>query len=357
MTLHAIDDIGDAIDATKSFLLPVAARTWLKLAFVVFFIGGGGLGLNGVQNANNFDGQEPAPGTTGEFQQPVTDGTLPTLDALSTEVLAILAIVLGLILFGLLVGLLSNFMEFVFVQSLASREIHVRQYVRENLGNGLRLLAFRLAVSLVSLLLTVGFLYTIFVTVFGGNVDAFTVESLFGVLPLVIAFFVVVALVQGLVTGFTTVFVVPMMLTGDRGILGSWRRLLSSIRSNLKQYLVYVFFSVVLGIGVGIVGSIVGAILVLLLLVPFVLVAAVIWLALGQTTVGFVLLALVGVLFALALLLVTNLVKVPLQAFLRYYAMLVLGDVDESLDPIPEVRADIRAGDFDETDSSAAEGP
>jgi len=53
------------------------------------------------------------------------------------------------------------------------------------------------------------------------------------------------------------------------------------------------------------------------------------------------------------LLLITNLIQVPLQAFLRYYAMLVLGDTDEELDPIPEVRGDIRSGDS--VDGSASE--
>jgi len=42
------------------------------------------------------------------------------------------------------------------------------------------------------------------------------------------------------------------------------------------------------------------------------------------------------------MLVVANLIKAPLQSFLRYYAMLVLGDVDASLDPVPAVRADIR---------------
>jgi len=56
--------------------------------------------------------------------------------------------------------------------------------------------------------------------------------------------------------------------------------------------------------------------------------------------------------FAVTLLLAVNLIKVPLQAFLRYYAMLVLGDIDESIDPVPAVRADIRSDDADTADGS-----
>ena len=39
MALHAIDDVGDALDATRAFLFPFDRTKWLKLALVVFFVG------------------------------------------------------------------------------------------------------------------------------------------------------------------------------------------------------------------------------------------------------------------------------------------------------------------------------
>jgi len=355
MSLHAIDDIGDAIDATKSFLLPFAARTWLKLAVIVFFIGGGG-GFNGLQNAGNLGGQDQPSG--GGFDQPLADrGAATTVDGVLSAISPELLVVIGLAaLLVLCFALLSNFMAFVFAESLIEREVHLRRYLRGNVGNGLRLFAFRLAVSLVSLLLVVGFLYTVFVTTFGGNLDNVTATALFSILPVAIVFFLVIAVVQGLVTGFTNVFVVPMMLTGDRGLLGSWKRLLGSMRRHVKQYLAYLAFSIVLAIGVGIVGSVVSIVATLLVAIPFVLVGAVLWFALGQGTVALALIGIVVLLFVLVLLLVTSLVQVPLQAFLRYYAMLVLGDVDEPLDPLPEVRSDVRVDEPDEGEPAASSG-
>jgi hypothetical protein len=41
-------------------------------------------------------------------------------------------------------------------------------------------------------------------------------------------------------------------------------------------------------------------------------------------------------------LVVAALVGMPVQAYLRYYAMLVLGDVDPDLDLIPDQRAAVR---------------
>jgi len=354
MSLHAIDDISDAIDATKSFLLPFAARTWLKLAVVVFFISGGGGGFNGFQNAGNFGGQDQPAGEGAG--QPFPDGAPSTLDGFLAEFGTELAIIIGLALFLVVVfGLLSNFMEFVFAQSLIEREVHVRQYLRANVGNGLRLFVFRLVVSLISLTLVVGLLFAIFATVFSGSLDNVTTGAVLGLLPLVIIFFVGIGLVQGLLTGFTNVFVVPMMLTSQRGVLGSWKRLLGSMRRNIKQYLGYLAFSIVLGIGVGIIGGLLGLVAMLLLAIPFVLVAALCWFGLGGGTTALALLAVLGVLFVLLFLLATNLIQVPLQAFMRYYAMLVLGDVDGELDPIPEVREDISVDEPD-VDAAPSEG-
>ena len=353
MSLHAIDDIGDAIDATKSFLLPFAARTWLKLAVVVFFIGGGG-GFNGLQNAGNVGGQDqPSSG-----DQPIFDGSaLTEVESVLAEHTTELVVVLGLaVLLVLVFGLLSNFMEFVFVQSLIEREVHVRRYLRENVGNGLRLFVFRLLLGLVSLTLVFGFLYTAFVTVFGGTLDNVTPAALLGILPVAIVFVLVISVVQGLLTGFTNVFVVPMMLTSSRGLLGSWKRLLGSMRHNGKQYLAYLAFSIVLAIGVGIIASILGVVAFLLLAIPFVLLGAVCWFGLGGGPVALGLLAVILVFFVLSLLLASNLIQVPLQSFLRYYAMLVLGDIDEPLDPLAEVRSDIRADEPDDIDAPASGG-
>jgi hypothetical protein len=354
MSLHAIDDIGDAIDATKSFLLPFAARTWLKLAVVVFFIGGGGGGFNGLQNAGNVGGQDqPSSG-----DQPIFDGSaLTEVESVLAEHTTELVVVLGLaVLLVLVFGLLSNFMEFVFVQSLIEREVHVRRYLRENVGNGLRLFVFRLLLGLVSLMLVLGFLYTAFVTVFGGTLDNVTPAALLGILPVAIVFVLVISVVQGLLTGFTNVFVVPMMLTSSRGLLGSWKRLLGSMRHNGKQYLAYLAFSFVLAIGVGIIASILGVVAFLLLAIPFVLLGAVCWFGLGGGPVALALLAVILVFFLLSLLLASNLIQVPLQSFLRYYAMLVLGDIDEPLDPLAEVRSDIRADEPDDIDAPASGG-
>lgn len=366
MSLHAIDDIGDAIDATKSLFLPVSLREWLKLAFVVFFIGGGGGGLNNAQSLSNFGNQGGGGGgggggvtggTGGEFGLTAPlEGVLDSLvlqtgqppippeaaDALGQYGHLIIAAVVVLLLLFVLYGLLSNFMEFVFTQSLIDREVHVRQYFRQHVGNGIQLLLFRLAVNILTLLAAVGFGGAVYFLVLNGSTASLE-GAYFTVFTFVLLFIVVAAVVVGVVSGFTTVFVVPLMASQDSGVLGGWRRLLSSMTSNVKQYLGYLFFSIVLAIGVGIVSSIVGVIVFLVVGIPFAIVGFGLWTVLGQGTAAIAVAGLVGVLFLFVVTVLSSMIQAPLQAFLRYYAMLVLGDIDESLDPIPEVRSDVRA--------------
>lgn len=55
------------------------------------------------------------------------------------------------------------------------------------------------------------------------------------------------------------------------------------------------------------------------------------------------------------LLALASLVQVPAATYLRYCALLVVGDADAALDPIPERRAAIRAdgsGEADDADES-----
>ena len=90
MSLHAIDDIGDAIDATKAFLTPVSVRKWLKLAFVVLFLGGGGGGgFNQVRSLSNLDQGSTGPDSgfelTGSVHNLGRKGEQPKLSVMEGE--------------------------------------------------------------------------------------------------------------------------------------------------------------------------------------------------------------------------------------------------------------------------------
>ncbi|WP_284006894.1 DUF7544 domain-containing protein [Haloarcula pelagica] len=363
MTLHAVDDIDEAIDATKSFLFPFELRQWLRMALVVFFIGGG-TGTGGVQNIGQFSnfGDEGSP-SAGEFSLTAPLESVPAVpgpgrlfqvggrvpaepSSLANEVGAavLIAAVAAVVVLALVFAYLGAVMEFALAQSLIDQEVHVRRYLRRHAGNGLWLFGFRVVLGVASLVVLISGLAALYV-VAGGSFQNPSASVLLGSLGLVIVAVVGFAVVYGLINGFTNVFVVPMIVERGDGLVGGWKRLWGSMRREPKQYLVYVFFSVVLAIGVGIVGGIAGFVAALIIAIPFGLVGLL--LGFGLATVsqaaGIAGGAVVFVLYLLVLLVVANMIKAPLQTFLRYYAMLVLGDIDEGLDPIPEVRGALRS--------------
>lgn len=342
MSLHALDDLDDALDATRALLWPIDRSLWIKLAVVAFFVGTPGANVNTGGFNVPTGGGGPGPGGT-------PPGGFPAPGEVRTILLIVAAVVVAALLLGLLFLLVGSIMEFVLVESLRTEAVDIRRYWGERWRQGVRLFAFRVLVSLVVLasvaVLAALFLVPVFVG--GGPPTGLAVVSGFLLLPVVI----VLALLVGLVDGFTTVFVVPVMVLEDCGVLDGWRRLWPTITANPWQYAAYVLLSVVLSIAGGILVAVIVGIGAVLLLIPFGVLAAI---GLGVFAVfeplGIGVLALVGVLFVLAVIALSALAQVPVVTYLRYYALLVLGDVEESLDLIPERRAAIRAAS--ETDDT-----
>lgn len=332
MTLYALDDLDDALAATKAFLWPPDRSRWIKLALVVFFVGGPGANFNAVQY------NLPA-GPRGS-----TTGLPPELGPrlwLLVGILVVAAIVLGLAL--LLVG---SIMEFVLVESIRAETVAVRRYWGTRWRQGLRLFGFRIAVGFVVIGSIGIFALLAFLPVAigtgaptGGLPGGASLLALLFVVPVI----VVLAILVGLINGFTTVFVVPIMLLEDCGVLAGWRRLWPTIAANPWQYLAYAIVAFVLQLAGGIVVAIAIGVAVLLLLIPFGvlgLIGYLLWTTVPPAGLAF--LVVFGALFALSVLALFALAQVPVVAYLRYYALLVLGDIDDDLDLIAERRAAIR---------------
>ena len=328
MAIYALDDADDALDATREFLAPIDPTVWAKLALVMVFVGGFGAGIPSLQFT-------PNTGTPGEF--PGT--TLPTLGPNSWAVVAV--VVALVVLVGLAFALVRAVMEFVLVESLRTETVTLGRYWSGRWRQGVRLFGFRLVLGVLVLVVVLLLLAPVLVS------PSVTAEprglSLALFLTLVPLFAVVVAVV-GLVNGFTTVFVVPIMVLEDCGVLAGWRRLWSSVVDAWKQYLAYAVAGFVLGLLAGVVSMVVTLAVAFVLLVPFgVLFALGVGLYFLVPSLGVAALVVVGVVFALALLVVFAVVQVPIQTYLRYYALFVLGDVEPDFDLIADLRARVRA--------------
>jgi hypothetical protein len=354
MPLYALEDLDDALAVTRGFLLPVDRTTWVKLAVVAVFIGGPGANLNSFQYTFGGNGTGTGMPRPGEFPFPVP-GQFPGPTFGPRTWLLVAAIVGVLLVLALAFALVGSIMEFVFVESLRAEAVRIREYWGDRWRQGLRLFGFRIVVGLFVfgsvLLLSAPFLLPLLGVgpVAGGLSIAFLV--------VLVPLFFVLAIVAGLVNGFTTVFVVPVMILEGGGVLAGWRRLWPTITAQWEQYLAYAVAGFVLSILGGILIAIATGVLALLLLIPFGILFAI---GIGVLAVaqpfGIGLLAVVGVLFGLTIVAVAAIVQVPVQTYLRYYALLVLGDVDPDLDLVPDQRAAVRessTGSSESTESAS----
>lgn len=333
MTLHAAENIGDAFTATREFLTPIEIRTWAKLAVVVFFLGAGT-----SAPTPSFDISVPGE----DF--PEVDGGSGLADALSGEVYVLVAVgVAAVLTLALLWGLVGSIMEFVFIESLRNREVTLRRYWGRRWRQGLRLFGFRLALGLFVFVLVGGWLALVLVPV---ATDASLPGWSLGLFLLGLPVMLVVALGVAVVYLFTTVFVVPLMIAGNEGVLAAWRRLWPSVRGAWKQYLAYALFAALLTAASGLVVAFVLAVVAFGLVIPLAIVGLLVVLTVGlSSTAGLAVLGLLAVAFVVGLAVAWALVQVPVVTYLRYYALLVLGDIEPGFDLVPDQRAAIRRTD------------
>lgn len=332
MSWYAVAALDDAFEATKALLAPVDARQWLALAVVVFFLGNGGASGSSATAGGSAGTSADAPITA--FG---TDAPLAVAEVLPV----VLAAVAVAVVVGLLYALVGSVMEFVFVESLRRRRVRVRQYADQHLERALRLFGFRVALGLTVAVPAVGL--ALATVSFADGEPRLSVGLLAVAVPLVVLLGLAVALVDG----FTTDFVVPVMILKNVGVLAGWRRFWPALTGQWRQFGVYVLVRLGLLAAVGALAAVVGGVVGAVLVAPLVVVGAVAVPALGgpaavlstpvAAAVVVLLLAYLAVLTA-----VLAVAFVPVETYLRYHSLLVLGDADAEFDLIPNLRRRIR---------------
>lgn len=171
-------------------------RRWLKLAFVVLFVGSGVSFPTAQFNTST----PPGDGSTGDLPF-----TLPV-----DVVLLVVAVVAAGLLLGGLFALIGAILEFVLIESLRTGEVSLRRYWRQRWRQGLRLFGFRIAIGVPMIVLFVGWLAPLVVPSFTGRDPTISATAFLVGIPVVFLIGVLYALVSGL----TTVFVVPLTCLG-----------------------------------------------------------------------------------------------------------------------------------------------
>jgi hypothetical protein len=347
MSWHAIDALSDARTATGFLLLPFDAATWAKLALVALFVG---TGTNASLTANGSG--SVSTGASGVPLGPDVVSNLPAIDALSalspgSLVGLALSLLAAFVALYLVYALLGSVFEFVFVVAVSGvspagrpatvggptdRRVRLRGPFRANVGNGVRLFAFKLALGLAVLALVA-------LPVAAWLLSGAPVGPAILLVTVPIAVLVAAAgFVAALVAGLTREFVVPTMLVEDCGVLAGWRRVLPTMRAEWEEFALYVVVRIALGVLAGALLAVAVGLVAVVVALPFVLlggVAAAAFSPLGPGGLSTVALAtFVGLALAyLAVLAAASLfVSVPVVAYFRYYPLFLLARVDADLD-------------------------
>jgi hypothetical protein len=322
MALHPVDVISDAVTATRRYR-PRGAFEWLWVIFVTVFAGSPMLGLP-TSGQGSGGTQQLSPEARAQLQE--------TLPAGIAEILLALAIAFATL--WVLVLVLGAVLEFPFLRWLKTGETAIRDEVRAHWKQALGLAAFRLVIGSLSFLLLGGLVVS----------QAGTDGSVFDYLMALNDTAVIVGLVgfpTSLVLAFTTGFVVPTMLLEDSGVIGGWRRFWRTLVGAPKQFAAYTIAALVIGTVGGVLVFLAALLVALPALVVGGLLALVVSLVLSSTAAVAVVAAIGGVATTAALLAALA----TFQVFARFYALLVLGAVDDDLDFIPGRRRDLRDGE------------
>jgi len=325
--MSALKSLTDAGGLTKRYFAALGAVGWLKLAFVVLFIGG--LGISNQV-----------------FSLPVDSGTFsdPGEQAAALGVAAAgVGVYAGFRYFAAL-------LEFVFVESLRSQALSVRLYLRSNLGAGLRLMVFRWGLWLAALaVVAVPVGWTVLVGNVTDPVDVTAVQAAGIGLTALVALLGLTT-----VTTLTNAFVVPIMVHERRGVLSGWRRFLDAMASNKTGVVAFLLIAWLIGFALWVALTVVGFVVGVVGLFGLVLAGA----AATQISSAFEPLVVVGIIGSFfAYQYVVSTVVAPIRSYVRYYGLVILGNTEPRLDLVPAQRAamgaDEDAADTDAVDAAA----
>jgi len=331
--------IEGALTKTKQMLFePFNLTKWVKLAIILLFIGGGGGGYDfssnpSTSNFGDFGDSQSDPKLDAFVEETVSEVSAFVHQYMTYIVLAVLAILLVTALFSYI----SNVLQFVFVESVVRNHVTIRAYIRNNLGNGLRLFILNWTLWIVFLIAIILSLLPALSALLDGGVSALFFRSF-------ILFFVVFILgiiILGIVDSFINL-VIPVMLYENEGILKALSKVTSTAVHSIPQVLVYWIIRGVLGIILNIAAAIISLIVVLTAVLIGVAVYMILRM-LGFSLFDIAHLFMPGLFFfacILVLAFIIRLATVPFPVFMRYHALLFLrnwyADIVPFWEPIPK---------------------
>lgn len=308
MSWYAIEAIDEAIEDTRELLLPFDLGTWLRLALIVIFTGGGLGFFNPINfipsdigeenytgnhsNTSNFTSTSPI-----EHGRNAITGLATASSSVSSTVWAAVGILILVIL--TLFFYISSVFEFIYYQSLLDKDVSIRENFRKHWFNSLQYFGFKISYLIVF----VGFIAVL--------AAGFVVDPVVGSLGLILGIPILMAL--AVFSGLLHDFVLIQMIETEKDLVSGWRSIWPDLREQWRE--VFVYLVVKFGIGI-VIGIAVGA-LSFGLLIPFILVFGII-----AAIFGFVadILVLIPILFGIFFFLVLMLgIVVVTRTFVYFF--------------------------------------
>lgn len=334
MSWYVIDAVDRAIERTRKCLIePFDLWKWMKLAIIVFFVGGGS-GFNSGGNGSSYGSSDTDFSQVPSGLNEIMNG-IQNFFASHSMMALLLGAILVIILFALLMSIIGSIMEFVFVESLVSNDVQIRKYFKRYLGKGLSLFVLRFLLGIVSLtiiaLAILSFLSLAGISISGmGNPEAMDYSSLWLVLPfmifLMIAVLLVISIIMGIINSFINI-AIPVSIYSECSIFSGVSRVLAQFMEDWKQIIIYWLGRLILGIAVGIAVAIVGVIAAVLVLIVLGLVAVILYYILSAVvsdTTVWILLIPVLIIELLVLIFAMVFVGMPAKVFMKYHMLTFL---------------------------------
>lgn len=317
----AIENISKSFKATEEFLTPIKITKWLKLAFIAIFIGSISININFLP-PDIFNSTNLHQINISEIISFITDPI-------------ILFLFSAMIIMLLFFTVLSSIMEFTLIESIKNQKVKIKQYTSQNISKGIQLSIIRIALSLLSLLLIISTATLIISSILTNNI---TLIHNIILVPLLLITLIIISVLND----FNTKFIVPIMIKKDLNIANAWKKLTRTVKSNHKEYLIYIFINFFLSILTSIISSLAFIITMLILLIPLGILAMISFFIISQNTIlGIIFFSITAIISFITLISISLVIKIPIIVYLRYFAILVLGDIETKLDIIPDQRKNL----------------
>ena len=246
--ISVLEPITPAIERVKTILFrPFDLEKWFVIGFCAFLanLGTG----NGGSRFNFSAGNRGEPQEFHQFISHAKEYFLINLAWIVPLVIIGFALVITVIL---VFTWLSSRGRFMFIHCVAHNKAEVKipwAIFREHANS---LFLFRIVLGIIGFIVI--FLPIIFITilvVISISNHSFAIGAIFGIVFLGLGIFII-SICLGLVSKFTTDFVVPIMFLRTVSIRAAWHEFMSVLSINKARFFVYILFQIVITIVIGV---------------------------------------------------------------------------------------------------------